>query len=106
MILFRKLWAGKLESARLGVFRLAGAGAGGLRERDEDRNINTGFDLLKFWKDKVIPRKIKEKGVVLEPALWRILAMLARVYHSIVGANSQAERNGFPASSHNRWFMW
>lgn len=42
---------------------------------------------MKFWKDKVIPKKIKEKGVVLEPALWRFLAVLARVY-SIVGTSS------------------
>lgn len=51
-----------------------------------------GFDLLKFWKDKGMP-KIDEHGKVMQRARWPILSMVARVYHSINGTRCLAERN-------------
>lgn len=48
--------------------------------------------MLQFWKEKATP-KVGEKGVVLGPARWLTLAMLARAYRGIDGTSCQVESN-------------
>lgn len=63
-----------------------------LEEPLEDE-LDINFDVLQYWRSASTPKRDAETGVIIYPAKYPLLSILARRYFSIDATSCQAERN-------------